>query len=69
MAESLNRDFPRDDTDRVNLYVRKGSTLPVIRDMQMKTTLNYTSKSEGCHQKERRAGEGVGKRKQLLVAM
>ena len=52
MAESLKREFPRDDMDRANVYVRKGSALPVIRDVQMKTTLNYASQSEGCHQKE-----------------
>ena len=56
MAENQNRHFSKDDIDRANICVKKGSTLRIIRETQMKSTVS-------CHL------ASVIRKKELLVRM
>ena len=58
MAENLKRHFSKDDIDRANICVEKGSTLRIIRETQMKSTVN-------CHLASLRSA--VIRKKEMLV--
>ena len=60
MAENLNIHFSKDDIDRANICVKKGSTLRIIRETQMKSTVS-------CHLSSVRSA--VIRKKELLVRM
>jgi hypothetical protein len=40
-AHELNREFPKDEVQIINKYMKKCSTSLAIKDMQIKTTLRF----------------------------